>query len=127
MTPLRHETKKIISVTTENKFISPVQSVMINNYQGRKEELEIYRFSPSDEPNPMSHHMKKLISLDEGWNKASNPDYTNKIILVTPRKKNSGVPKLSSPAGIRGENWGLTYLRFTHIIIPVSLVSIGTY
>ena len=53
--PYFNDNKKIISVTTESKFVSPDQIIMINKDQGRKEGIEISRVSPSDEPNPMGY------------------------------------------------------------------------
>ena len=35
------------------------------------------------EPNPICYHRNKLLSSDEGNIKASNPDHTENIILVT--------------------------------------------
>ena len=47
------------------------------------EGLETYRVSTNDEPNPMSYHRNTLLSSDKGRSKASNPDNTNNISLVT--------------------------------------------
>ena len=62
MTPLCHDKKKMISVTTDNKFISPAKFIIINKYQGRMEMLEMSRVYSIDEPNTMVHHRNMLFS-----------------------------------------------------------------
>ena len=64
----------MISVTTENKFFSTDQTIMIKTYQSRKEGLKISSVYPSDEPNPMGYHRNTLLYPDEGKSKASKPD-----------------------------------------------------
>ena len=95
VTPLCHENKNSISDTTDNFFISSDQAIMNKKDQGGKERLVISRFYLSDESNYMGHSSKMLIYDDEGSNKVSKPDHTNKISLVTPKETFSGMPNSS--------------------------------
>ena len=83
-TPLCDDTNKIFLVTTNNKFLNPAHTITINKDQGIEERPELPTGSSSDKPNPMIYHRKKSLSSDKVSNKASNPDHTNKISLVTP-------------------------------------------
>ena len=60
MKPLCHDKKKIISVTTDNKFISPAKIIIINKYPEEKEMLEITRVYSIDEPNTMAIERNSL-------------------------------------------------------------------
>ena len=74
---------------------------MINEDQEEKEGIEVSRFYPSDEPNPMSGHKNKLLPSDEGMNKTSNHGNNKKIGLTTPEDNFSAIPNFSLPTGIR--------------------------
>ena len=69
------------------------------------------------EPNPICYHRNKLLSSDEGNIKASNPDHTKKICLVTLKKISVVTPedKFFCHAQVimtsrdQGRNWDLIY------------------
>ena len=83
---LCNDSKLIISVTNENKFIIPACATIINKDQNKKEGIEISRVSSSDEPNTMDYHMRTLLSYNEGRGIASNTDLTKDIRFVNPEK-----------------------------------------
>ena len=107
-------TKKIISVTTESKFVSPDQIIMINKDQGRKEGIEISRVSPSDEPNPMGYPwvthglpMNKFISYNSGRSSTSKPDQIDNISLVTTEEKKFCHAQVITTIRAKGRKLGL--------------------
>ena len=57
--------------------------------------FEISSVSTSDEANPMYCHRNTLLSSIEGSIKASNPELTKKISLVTPEYNFYVMPELS--------------------------------
>ena len=59
--PFFNDTKNIVSVTNENNFVSPAQTIMINKYYGIKEFIEISRLSSRNEYNITGRH--GIISL----------------------------------------------------------------
>ena len=86
VTPLCNDNKFITSVNNENNFITPDHGIMVKKNQDRKEGLEKYRISPSDEPNPMGYRSNTLLSSNERKSKAFNPDHTKNISLITLEK-----------------------------------------
>ena len=83
--------------------------------------LEISRIYTSDEPNPMVYHRNISLSSDEGNSKASKPDPTkniclvtlDRIILFTPEKKKFCHAQVIMTKKDLGENWDLTYPLFS--------------
>ena len=63
--PFCDDTKKIILVAPENKFIRPDQYIMTNRGQGRKGGPDISRVFPGYYPNITGCHRNTLFS-DEG-------------------------------------------------------------
>ena len=126
VTPYFNDNKFITSVNTENNFIIPAHGIIINKDQDRKDGLKIYRCFPSDEPNPMVCH--RLLYYGEGNIKASKPDHTKKICLVTLKKISVVTPedKFFCHAQVimtsrdQGRNWDLIYPWFPQIMIIIS-------
>ena len=86
VTPLCNDNKFITSFNNKNNFIIPDHGIMVKENQERKEGLEKYRISPSDEPNPMGYRSNTLLSSNERKSKAFNPDHTKNISLITLEK-----------------------------------------
>ena len=93
---------------------------MINEDQEEKEGIEVSRFYPSDEPNPMSGHKNKLLPSDEGMNKTSNHGNTNKNWINYSWGQFFCHTQFLITNRDQGINWYFTYTGFSHIIIPIS-------
>ena len=78
-----NDTRKIISVTTENKFFRPDQAIMINKDQERQQGLEIYRVSTSDQSN-LTGHRRNMLFPDEGSKNCSKTYHNKRISLCIP-------------------------------------------
>ena len=87
MTPFFNDTKNILSVTPENKFVSLYRPLQPTGVRGKRRGLKYPGFLQLTNPNPMCCHRSTLLSSDEGRNKAYNPDHTKIIRVINPEEK----------------------------------------
>ena len=74
--PFCGNTKKVISVTPEEKFVRITQAIMTGRGQGRKGGLDVSRVYPGHNPNIMGRHRNTQFPDDRG-DKAYKPGIGN--------------------------------------------------